>query len=173
MHKCIDKPDLHWLRYRVSHIFRQANPGFLLIGLLGTTLQWCHNGCDGISNHQPRDCLLNRLFRRRLKKTTKLHVTGLCVGNSPVTGEFPAQMASNTENVSIWWHHYWFSYDCHTSKCIWKCCLHNVGHFVLVLKHHYMVVIVSTQRLKVIYCWLNDKLWYLQHSCVGDTIVYH
>ena len=33
-------------------------------------------------------------------------VTGLCVGNSPVTGEFPAQMASNAENVSIWWRHY-------------------------------------------------------------------
>ena len=27
-------------------------------------------------------------------------------GNSPVTGEFPAQMASNTENVSIWWRHH-------------------------------------------------------------------
>ena len=35
-------------------------------------------------------------------------VTGLCVGNSPGTGEFPAQMASNAENVSIWWrHHAW------------------------------------------------------------------
>ena len=28
------------------------------------------------------------------------------VGNSPVTGEFPAQMASNAENVSIWWRHH-------------------------------------------------------------------
>ena len=27
-------------------------------------------------------------------------------GNSPVTGEFPAQMASNAENVSIWWRHH-------------------------------------------------------------------
>ena len=27
-------------------------------------------------------------------------------GNSPVTGEFPAQIASNTENVSIWWRHH-------------------------------------------------------------------
>ena len=27
-------------------------------------------------------------------------------GNSPVTGEFPAQRASNTENVSIWWCHH-------------------------------------------------------------------
>ena len=38
-------------------------------------------------------------------KTSKLRVTGLCVGNSPMTGEFPAQMASNAENVSIWWRH--------------------------------------------------------------------
>ena len=33
-------------------------------------------------------------------------VTGLCAGNSPGTGEFPGQMASNAENVSIWWRHH-------------------------------------------------------------------
>ena len=58
------------------------------------TLQWCHNEWDGISNHQPHDCLLNCLCRS--KKISKLCVTGLCVGNSPVTGEFPTQRASNT-----------------------------------------------------------------------------
>ena len=47
------------------------------------TLHWRHNDYDGVSNHQPRGCLLNRLFRRRSKKTSKLCVTGLCVGNSP------------------------------------------------------------------------------------------
>ena len=41
--------------------------------------------------------------RRRSKETSKLRVTGPCAGNSPVTGEFPAQMASNAENVFIWW----------------------------------------------------------------------
>ena len=70
------------------------------------SLQWRYNGRDGVSNHQPHDCLLNRLFRRRSKKTSKLRVTGLCAGNSTVTGEFPAQMASNGENVSIWWRHH-------------------------------------------------------------------
>ena len=35
------------------------------------------------------------------KKTCKVRVTGLYEGNSPVTGEFPAQRASNAENVSI------------------------------------------------------------------------
>ena len=38
-------------------------------------------------------------------KTSKLRVIGLCVGKSPVTGEFPAQMASDADNVSIWWRH--------------------------------------------------------------------
>ena len=33
-------------------------------------------------------------------------VTGLRVGNSPGTGEFPAQRASNAYNVSIWWRHH-------------------------------------------------------------------
>ena len=69
-------------------------------------LRWHHDGNDSVSNHQPQDCLLNRLFRRRSKKTSKLRVTGLCAGNSPGTSEFPAQMASNTENVSIWWRHH-------------------------------------------------------------------
>ena len=39
------------------------------------------------------------------KRQSSTSVTGLCVGNLPVTGEFPAQMASNAENVSIWWRH--------------------------------------------------------------------
>ena len=69
-------------------------------------LQWCHNERDGVPDHQPYDNLLNRLFIRRWKKTSKLRVAGLCVGNSPVTGEFPTQKASNAENVSIWWRHH-------------------------------------------------------------------
>ena len=67
------------------------------------TLQWRHNECNGVSNHQPDDCLLNRFYRNRSKKTSKLRVTGLCERNSQVTGEFPTQRASNTENVAIWW----------------------------------------------------------------------
>ena len=76
--------------------------------------QWHHNGHDGVLNHQPYYCFLNRLFRHRSKKTSKLCVTGLCVGNWPVTSEFPAQMASYAENVSISWHHH--------VKLTWSCC---------------------------------------------------
>ena len=82
------------------------NTILLFSSTIAMPLRWRHDGCDSISNHQPHDCLLNRLFRRRSKKTSKLRVTGLCVGNSPGTGEFPAQMASNAENVSIWWLHH-------------------------------------------------------------------
>ena len=64
-----------------------------------SSLQWRHNGHDSASNDQPHDCLFNRLFRRRSKNTSKLRVTSLCAGNSPGTGEFPAQMASNAENT--------------------------------------------------------------------------
>ena len=53
------------------------------ITCLCMTLHWRHNDHDGFSNHQPHDCLFNRLFRRRSKKTSKLRVTGLCAGNSP------------------------------------------------------------------------------------------
>ena len=67
-------------------------------------LRWRHNEHDGVSDYQPHYCLFNRLFRRRSKKTSKLRVTGLGEGNSPVTGEFPAQMIA--ENVSIWWRHH-------------------------------------------------------------------
>ena len=48
-----------------------------------SSLQWRHNERDGVSNHQPYDWLLNRLFRHRWKKTSKLRVTGLCEGNLP------------------------------------------------------------------------------------------
>ena len=73
------------------------------------SLRWRHHGRDSVSNHQSHDCLLNRLFRRRSKKTSKLHVTGLCAGNTPEIGEFPTQMASNAKNISIWFRHHGLS----------------------------------------------------------------
>ena len=81
-------PKCHWIRH------------FVL------TLQWRHNEHYRVSNHQPYNCLLNRLFRHRSKKTSKLRVTGFCAGNSPVTSEFHTQRASNAENVFIWWSHH-------------------------------------------------------------------
>ena len=66
-----------WCSQAVSHY----------MGHLGA-LRWRHNESNGVSNHQPQGCLYNRLFSGRSKETSKLRVTGLCEGNSPVTGEF-------------------------------------------------------------------------------------
>ena len=93
-------------------------PSCLGLNVLKCTLQWHHNGRDGISNHQPHDCLLNCLFRHRSKKTSKLCITDLCVRNSPVTGEFPTQMASNAENVSIWWRQHEFENVQNGNHCV-------------------------------------------------------
>ena len=85
---------------QVGYVTRQP-----LLELICLPLQWRHNGCDGVWNHLLHHCLLNRLFRRRSKKTLKLRITGLCTWVSPVTGEFPVQKASDAENISIWWRH--------------------------------------------------------------------
>ena len=97
---------------QISDITYRNNIGVLVFPMGKSVLvfdlskpEWRHNGCDGVSTHQPHDCLLNRLFRRSLKETSKLRVTGLYDGNSPVTGEFPAQMTSNAENASFWWRY--------------------------------------------------------------------
>ena len=99
-HKSLYEPVLN---YCLGNPWEQYSLTFEL--KKNASLEWRHNGRDSVSNHQPHDCLLNHLFRRRSKKTWKLRVTGLCEGNSPGTSEFPAQMASNAENVSIWWRH--------------------------------------------------------------------
>ena len=40
------------------------------------------------------------------RKHQSPRIIGLCEGNSPGTGEFPVQRASNAENASIWWRHH-------------------------------------------------------------------
>ena len=102
-HENVTRPLAHngWNTLRPT----QIGASFLTT-FLNSTLRWRHNDHAGVSNHQPHGCLLNRLFRRKSKKTSKLRVSGLCAGNSPGTGEFPAQMASYAENVSIWWRHH-------------------------------------------------------------------
>ena len=60
---------------------------------IDTALLWRHNDLDGVSSHQPHDCLLNPLFMCISKKTSKLRFIGLCAGNSPITGELSTQRA--------------------------------------------------------------------------------
>ena len=127
------------------------------------TLQWRHNGRDSVSNHQPHDCLLNCLFRRRSKKTSKLRVTGLCAGNSPGTGEFPAQMASNAENVSIWWRHHELLQD--------FCFLSISGHVRIVSANIKQSSIIIFYINLIVY---SPKLSYdITLSSLNQTLAYN
>ena len=73
-------------------------------------LQWRHNGRDDVSNHRCLDCLLNRLFSRRSKKTSKLRVNGLCDRwpvNSPHKGPVTRKMFHLMTSSCADWHCLW------------------------------------------------------------------
>ena len=92
--------------YQDSGIFYGINDVWILKLILATrwylagtwslALQWRHNGRNGVPNHHPHYCLLNRLKQQ----SSALRHWPLC-GEFTGTGEFPAEMASNAENVSI------------------------------------------------------------------------
>ena len=79
-------------------------------------LLWRHNERDRVSNHRRLDCLLNRLLvadqRKHQSSVSLAFMRGMDSGTSPMNGEFPAQRASNVENVPIWCRH-------HGMKTIW------------------------------------------------------
>ena len=109
----------------VSHY---SNITWALCCLKTITLQWRHNEHDGVSNYWYLDYLLNRLFRCRSKKTSKLHVTGLCEGNPLVTGGFP----SNAENYPIWWCHH--DDSTHIGPVMWKAFpCHDITMFLVTV----------------------------------------
>ena len=57
-------------------------------------LHWRHNGHDGVSNHQPHAVFYSTVYS---DADLRKHQS---------SASLPAQRASNTENVSIWWRHH-------------------------------------------------------------------
>ena len=128
--------------------------------------------CDSVSCHRRLDCLFNRLFEHRSKKTSKLYITGLCEENSPVTGEFPppppppptphpphththTQRGSNSENASIWWRY-------HSRK--WTCRYggHYYDHCRDSLFNPYLIRYILGNRKLYLYFLLffnNEMAW--------------
>ena len=93
------------IRVKEQLISQKYNQPIKSEHLNSISLHWRHDDHDGVSNHQPHGCLLNRLIGRRSKKTSKLRVTGR-------DRWIPAQKVSNAENVSIWWRQH-VNIDCH------------------------------------------------------------
>ena len=76
---------------------------FIFTFILLWTLQGHHNERNRVSNHRRLYCLLNRLFRRKSKKKIKAPRHWPLWREFTVDGEFPEQVSSNAESVSIWW----------------------------------------------------------------------
>ena len=153
---------LHWLSGCMVASMWEEQP----------SLQWRHNGHNGASNHtnhQPHHYLLNRLLKYRSKKTSKLRVTGLCAGNSTVTGEFPTHRASNTEYIPIWWRHHlnnmgkWiplFDQMVHMWYNPNKTTKNNIMHFMGYMEHCIQYVhIIYISSLAAWPIWDPNTLW--------------
>ena len=101
----------------------------MLICFATFSLLWRIDRRDGVSNHQPHDCLLNRSVRRRSRKTLKLRVTGLLRGihRWPVNSSHKCLVTRKMFR----WCHIFFSTG-HIVSCDWftrnlPCCLINAG----------------------------------------------
>ena len=79
-----------------------------VVAALGFPLHWRHNGRDGVSNHQSHDCLLNRIFRRRSKKTSSSASLAFVRGNhrgpvnSPHKGPVTRKMFPFDDVIMHW-----------------------------------------------------------------------
>ena len=76
-----------------------------------STLQWRHNDSECVSIAGASIVYSFVCSGEDWKETSKLRVTGLCEGNSPVSGEFPSKRASNAENDFTWWRHNEYMHD--------------------------------------------------------------
>ena len=118
---------------------------------------WFHNG-DFIVDAMASKITSLTIFRRRSKKTSKHRVTGLCTGNSPGTGEFPAQKACNSENVFIWWRHH--DERLHIDGLLQE----RLNSSVLALESRISCTIPST-------CWAGLLKWIRQRKMIVFTAV--
>ena len=143
------------------------------------SLQWRYKWSDGVSIYQLPNCLLNRLFWRRSKKTSKLRITGLCAGNSPVPGEFPHKWQVTRKMFSF--DDVIMCIDNDPSKIV---CQHDIGmsefkcldevaeflHFfqiLLYIDYHNGVIIDShnslSSALRIAYTLDNNVCWNPMH----------
>ena len=142
---------------------------------------------DGDSNHRRLDCLRNRLFRRKSKKTAKLRVTGLCEGNSPVNGPvtrkvFPfGDVIMRIQPNILWLNRQWHvpRWQCVTRKLIglsyfWKEIPFGWGCLIIdvELRNH------RTKNWRLFGCPIKTQFWMTSHLCadqlqiISQTISY-
>ena len=98
-----------WYTMNGSHKFFTLVIGYFL--LLPATMDLLNHYGDVIMGAIASQITILRLFTQpfiqtQMKENIKALRHWPLAGNSPGTGAFPAQMASNAENISIWWRHH-------------------------------------------------------------------
>ena len=131
-HRTILMTCQHWFRKWLGAIRQQAiflnQCGLRYKVPFGISGPWLHS--DVIMRwhlKSPASRLFTQPCVQVQIKTSKLHVTGHCEGNSPVTGGFPTQRASNVENISIWWHQ-----NDSACVCVWRMLTDNTGRSIFM-----------------------------------------
>ena len=94
-----DSPKMMLIRKLIVFIVLWLKETSPFVHVAVCTLQWRHNERHWVSNHRHFDCIL--IACSGADQRIHQHSALLAF----VTGEFPAQKASNAENVSIWWRH--------------------------------------------------------------------
>ena len=112
----------------------------LLLPVPNMSLRWRHNGHDSVSNHQPHDCLLNHLFRRRSKKTSKLWVTGLLCGELNSPHKWPVTWKMFPFDDVITRSGSWWIFD-----CFWQTVLKNWWGYPRCFRKYILVGLNSSK----------------------------
>ena len=103
-----DRVTMEMMGISEGYITMAIGEGIHMVRYAGHSLQWGHNRRDGVSNHQYLDCLLNRLFRHRWKKTPKSTSLAFVRGihrwpvNSPHKGPVTRKMFSFNDVIIYW-----------------------------------------------------------------------
>ena len=111
------------------------------------------------------NCLLNRLFRCRSKNRSKLRVNGLCGGNSPVAGEFPAQRPVTRKKLPSDYVIIWHVPVCcvrtdtinYKSWLEWLISGKNTSHNFMYDENTNTVCLIASHIFKYMW-WLNNSL---------------
>ena len=98
----------------------------------------------------------------------------------PGTGEFPAQMASNAENVSIWWRHHEWKNWIPMMKASWHSCIQTNIIFVYIdgnrFKSYPQILWphTSSERPELAEIWTHIVLGWVQgyrSQCPSDQVL--
>ena len=96
-------------------------------------------------------------MRTQIEETSKSALLALCVGNSPVAGEFPVQRASNAEIASIWWrYHIVLNFKLHDGK---------------IRQHKMEFVYCEMSEMYAAFAMIYVLMWYLNTK--SEFFAYH